>query len=171
MFNHDLEDPSAKTAAAARRTQDSCQRCLTVLPRRLDWAGAQNALHVLTRMALLNSNTISMKMMMVFKLFLIYGWVHGNVGNARLAAAAVKKLRDKTSAKKANRAKGFLYLGELFEHQPCMDQPDTLVTYDMTGFLQQCLDRYVELAGGDVKFKKVSTPLISGRAHCKTHVG
>ena len=88
---------------------------------------------------------------------------HENVGNARLAAAAVKKLRDKTSAKKANRAKGFSYIDELFQHQPCMDKPVTLVTYDMTGFLKQCLDRYVELAGGNVQFKKVSTPFQDDR--------
>ena len=88
---------------------------------------------------------------------------HENVGNARPAAAAVKKLRDKTSAKKANRAKGFSYLDELFQHQPCMDKPVTLVTCDMTGFLKQCLDRYVELVGGNVQFKKVSTPFQDDR--------
>ena len=32
------------------------------------------------------------------------------------------------------------------------------VEYDMRQFLQQCLDRYVELAGPNIKFKKVSTP-------------
>ena len=32
------------------------------------------------------------------------------------------------------------------------------VEYDMKQFLQQCIDRYVELAGPNVKFKKVSTP-------------
>ena len=32
------------------------------------------------------------------------------------------------------------------------------VEYDMRQFLQQCIDRYVELAGPNVKFKKVSTP-------------
>ena len=101
-----------------------------------------------------------MKTMIRFRLFLFF---HENVGNARLAAAAVKKLRDKTSAKKANRAKGFSYLDELFQHQPCMDKPVTLVTYDMTGFLKQCLDRYVELAGGNVQFKKVSTPFQDDR--------
>ena len=44
-----------------------------------------------------------------------------------------------------------------------MDKPVTLVTYDMTGFLKQCLDRYVELAGGDIQFKKVSTPFQDDR--------
>ena len=44
-----------------------------------------------------------------------------------------------------------------------MDKPVTLVTYDMTGFLQQRLDRYIELAGGDAKFKKVSTPFQDDR--------
>ena len=32
------------------------------------------------------------------------------------------------------------------------------VEYDMRQFLQQCIDRYVELAGPNVKFKKVTTP-------------
>ena len=32
------------------------------------------------------------------------------------------------------------------------------VEYDMRQFLQQCIDRYVELAGPNVKFKKVATP-------------
>ena len=78
---------------------------------------------------------------------------HDKVGNARLVAAAVKKLRDKSSAKKAIERR----------HQPCMDKPVTVVTYGMTGFLQQCLDRCVELAGGNVKFKKVSTPFQDDR--------
>ena len=33
----------------------------------------------------------------------------------------------------------------------------------MTGFLKQCLDRSVELAGGKVQFKKVSTPFQDDR--------
>ena len=32
------------------------------------------------------------------------------------------------------------------------------VEYDMRQFLQQCIDRYVELAGPNVKFKKVTAP-------------
>ena len=32
------------------------------------------------------------------------------------------------------------------------------VEYDMRQFLQQCIGRYVELAGPNVKFKKVATP-------------
>ena len=44
-----------------------------------------------------------------------------------------------------------------------MDKPVTLVTYNMTGFLNQCLDRYVELAGGKIQFKKVSTPFQDDR--------
>ena len=120
-------------------------------------SGTQNAIHASTKMVLLNSIGISTKTMIMFKLF-PFLWVgttyffHENVANARLAAAAVKKVRDKTLAKKANRAKGFSYIDELFEHQPCMNKPVTLVVYDMTGFLQQC--RYVELAGGNVQFRK-----------------
>ena len=44
-----------------------------------------------------------------------------------------------------------------------MDKPVTLVTYDMIGFLKTLLDRYVELAGGNIQFKKVSTPFQDDR--------
>ena len=39
-----------------------------------------------------------------------------------------------------------------------MSKPVTTVTYDMRSFLQQCLDRYVDLAPSPVTFKKVTTP-------------
>ena len=29
-----------------------------------------------------------------------------------------------------------------------MDKPVTVATYNMTGFLQQCLDKYIDLSGG-----------------------
>ena len=39
-----------------------------------------------------------------------------------------------------------------------MNKPVTVVEYDMTGFFQQCIGRYIELAGKDVKLKNVATP-------------
>ena len=39
-----------------------------------------------------------------------------------------------------------------------MAKPVTIVEYDMTGFLQQCIDRYKELAGNNVNLKTVATP-------------
>ena len=130
---------------------------LTALPKRLGWAGCgvRNAFHALRRMVMLSNISTSMTRMSnpncSLSLCWGYAFLHESVGNARLAAAAVNKLRDKSSAKKTNRAKGFSYLDELVEHQPCMDKPVTAVTNDMTGCLH---------AGGNVKFKKVSTPFL-----------
>ena len=39
-----------------------------------------------------------------------------------------------------------------------MAKPVTIVEYDMTGFLQRCIDRYKELAGNNVNLKTVATP-------------
>ena len=73
--------------------------------------------------------------------------------------AAAKKIRDKSGAKKAARAQGFTFLDELEQQKSkCMTKNVNTVEYDMRQFLQQCIDRYVELAGPNVKFKKVSTP-------------
>ena len=73
--------------------------------------------------------------------------------------AAAKKIRDKSGAKKAARAQGFTFLDELEQQKSkCMTKNVNAVEYDMRQFLQQCIDRYVELAGQNVKFKKVSTP-------------
>ena len=191
VFNHDIEDPSDKTAAAARRTQDFWEHypkhgvvvCQHEQPRRkfrrtpakeiglgrvrytecnpcFDKDGAaQQSWHF-------DEDDEHLQTVRFLWVGTTY-FFHETVGNARLVAAAVKKLRDKTSAKKANRAKGFSCIDELFEHQPCMDKPVKLVTFDMTGFLQQCLDRYVELAGRHQVQKGIHT--ISRRPHCKTH--
>ena len=73
--------------------------------------------------------------------------------------AAAKKIRDKSGAKKAARAQGFTFLDELEQQKSkCMTKNVNTVEYDMRQFLQQCIDRYIELAGPNVKFKKVSTP-------------
>ena len=86
-------------------------------------------------------------------------FVDKSISNPTQALAAAKKIRDKSGAKKAARAQGFTFLDEL-EHQrtSCMTKNVNTVKYDMKQFLQQCIDRYVELAGPNVKFKKVSTP-------------
>jgi hypothetical protein len=75
----------------------------------------------------------------------------------KAALASIK--RDKGEAKKKARAQGFSYLDQLFEDQPCMTKPVTVMLYDMKPFLQSCVDRYVQLAGRDAKpIKKVATP-------------
>ena len=77
--------------------------------------------------------------------------------NPKLALASIK--RDKGEAKKKARAQGFSYLDQLFEDQPCMNKPVTVMIYDMKPFLQSCVDRYTQLAGRDAKpLKHVSTP-------------
>ena len=37
----------------------------------------------------------------------------------------------------------------------------TTVTYNMEAFLESCVQRYVELAGGDVQLKYVATPFLT----------
>ena len=74
------------------------------------------------------------------------------------ALAAAKKIRDTSGAKKAARAQEFSFLDELEQQKSkCMTKNVNTVEYDMRFFLQQCIDRYVELAGPNAKFKKVST--------------
>ena len=86
-------------------------------------------------------------------------FVDKSISNPTKALAAAKKIRDKSGAKKAARAQGFTFLDELEHHRTsCMTKNVNTVEYDMKQFLQQCIDRYVELAGPNVKFKKVSTP-------------
>ena len=67
--------------------------------------------------------------------------------------------RNKGEAKKKARAEGFSYMDQLFENQPCMTKPVTVMKYDMKPFLQSCVDRYVKLAGKDAKpLKHAATP-------------
>ena len=68
-------------------------------------------------------------------------FIDRSVSDPKVAVAAVKRLRDKGQAKKAARAQGFTFLDQLEENQPCMSVPVTTVTYDMKGFLEQCLAR------------------------------
>ena len=86
-------------------------------------------------------------------------FVDKNVIDPAIALAAAKKIRDKSGAKKAARAQGFTVSDELEKNKSkCMFKTVNTVEYDMKQFLQQCIDRYVQLAGPDVKFKSVSTP-------------
>ena len=91
---------------------------------------------------------------------LFCGQVHPNsFKSLSKALAAAKKIRDKSGAKKAARAQGFTFLDELEQRKSkCMTKNVNTVDYDMKQFLQQCVDRYVELAGPNFKFKKVETP-------------
>ena len=75
------------------------------------------------------------------------------------AVVSAKKIRDKSGAKKAARAQRFTFLDELEKNKTKrMTKNVNAVVYDMKQFLQQCIDRYVELAGPKVTFKKISTP-------------
>ena len=86
-------------------------------------------------------------------------FVDKSIQDPSKALAAAKKVRDKSGAKKAARAQGFTFLDELEQHKSkCTTKNVNTVEYDMRQFLQQCIDRYVELAGPNVKFKKVTTP-------------
>ena len=71
-----------------------------------------------------------------------------------MAVAAVKKIRDKSQAKKAARAQGFTFLDQLEEDQGCMNKPVTRVEYDMRGFLRQCLEKYESLVDHPVNSRR-----------------
>ena len=58
------------------------------------------------------------------------------------ALAAVKKVRDKTKAKKAARKQAFYDVNQLDAGKGCMTAPTKQVVYDMSSFLQQAIDRY-----------------------------
>ena len=89
-----------------------------------------------------------------------------SINNASQALAAAQKIRDKSGAKKAARAQGLTFLDELEQHKSkCTTKNVNTVEYDMKQFLQQCLNRYVELAGPNIKLKKVSTPFQMIRLH------
>ena len=85
-------------------------------------------------------------------------FIDKHISDPKMAVAAVKKLRDKSQAKKAARAQGFTFLDQLEEDQGCVNKPVTRVEYDTRGFLRQCLEKYESLVGHPVKFKTVNTP-------------
>ena len=84
----------------------------------------------------------------------------------KAALASIK--RDKGEAKKKARAQGFSYLDQLFEDQPCMTKPVTVMIYDMKPFLQSCVDRYIQLAGRDVQAVEECLNTVPRRAHCSS---
>ena len=93
------------------------------------------------------------------------------IPDPKVAVAAVKRIRDKTKAKKAARAQGFTFLDQLEEQQGCMTKPVTTVKYDMRGFLRQCLERYESLVKKPVTYRKVSTPFHDDKIASKTYRG
>ena len=79
--------------------------------------------------------------------------------NGITAMAAVKRVRDKTKAKRAARKQAFYDINQLDEGKGCMFSPTRQVVYDMSSFLHQAIDRYKELAGPEYHNpKKVETP-------------
>ena len=73
--------------------------------------------------------------------------------------AAVKRIRDKTAAKKQARQTGFYDVNRLSDGKGCMYRPTRGVIYDMSSFLQEAVDKYRQLAGPEFQhLKKVSTP-------------
>ena len=75
------------------------------------------------------------------------------------ALAAVKKVRDKTKAKKAARKQAVYDVNQLDAGKGCMTAPTKQVVYDMSSFLQQAINRYKELAGPEFhNLKKAATP-------------
>ena len=75
------------------------------------------------------------------------------------ALAAVKRVRDKNSAKKEARKHAFYDVNQLSDHKGAMYAPTKQVVYDMSSFLQQAVDRYKELTGPEWHhLKKVTTP-------------
>ena len=86
-------------------------------------------------------------------------YLMSNEHNGITAMAAVKRVRDKTKAKKAARKQAFYDVNQLDEGRGCMTSPTRQVIYDMSSFLQQAIDRYKELAGPEFhNLKKVATP-------------
>jgi hypothetical protein len=61
-----------------------------------------------------------------------------------------------------------MYLGcNVIKHEILLPDKMTAraVTYDMEFFLEQCMARYVQVAGGDVHFKEVKTPFLPDDPH------
>ena len=189
VFDHKIEDPASKPAAAARRTQDYWTHFPErgtfvhhrVQPRRrfeISPAGVEGLFEPgdlryteyvpCTEGSVANDAGGSSHVWRDTKIDrqqgLPFWWTGGTyfidrcVSDPKMAVAAVKKIRDKSQAKKAARAQGFTFLDQLEEDQGCMNKPVTRVEYDMRGFLRQCLEKYENLVDHPVKFKTVSAP-------------
>eukprot|EP00439_Symbiodinium_sp_Y106_P001621 s6239_g1.t1 len=61
--------------------------------------------------------------------------------------AAVKRIRDKNSAKKEARKQAFYDVSQLSSGKGCMTQPVNIIEYDMKSFLEQAVQKYKDLAG------------------------
>ena len=86
-------------------------------------------------------------------------YLFGSQHNEQTAMAAIKRIRDKTAAKKQARQTGFYDVNQHSDGKGCMYQPTRGVVYDMSSFLQQAVDKYRQLAGPEFQhLKKVSTP-------------
>ena len=86
-------------------------------------------------------------------------FLFGSQHTEQTAMAAVKRIRDKTAAKKQARQTGFYHVNQLSDGKGCMYQLTRGVVYDMSSFLQQAVDKCRQLAGPEFQhLKKVSTP-------------
>ncbi|CAE7245792.1 unnamed protein product [Symbiodinium sp. CCMP2592] len=75
------------------------------------------------------------------------------------AVAAVKRLRDKNTAKKEARKQAFYDISQLSSGTGCMKQPVNIIEYDMKSFLEQAVQKYKDLAGPKYHtLKSASTP-------------
>ena len=63
------------------------------------------------------------------------------------AMAAVKRIRDKNSAKKEARKQAFYDVSQLSSGKGCMTKPVNIIEYDMKSFLEQAIQKYKDLAG------------------------
>ena len=87
-------------------------------------------------------------------------FLFGSQHTEQTAMAAVKRIRDKTAAKKQARQTGFFDVNQLSDGKACTYQPTRGVVYDMSSFLQHAVDKYCQLAGPEFQhLKKVSTLL------------
>ncbi|CAE7301823.1 unnamed protein product [Symbiodinium sp. CCMP2592] len=75
------------------------------------------------------------------------------------ALAAVKRIRDKNTAKKEARKQAFYDISQLSSGTGCMKQPVNIIEYDMKSFLEQAVQKYKDLAGPKYHtLKSASTP-------------
>ncbi|CAE7767551.1 unnamed protein product [Symbiodinium sp. CCMP2592] len=75
------------------------------------------------------------------------------------AVAAVKRIRDKNTAKKEARKQAFYDISQLSSGTGCMKHPVNIIEYDMKSFLEQAVQKYKDLAGPKYHtLKSASTP-------------
>ncbi|CAE7441018.1 MBF1B [Symbiodinium sp. CCMP2592] len=75
------------------------------------------------------------------------------------AVAAVKRIRDKNTAKKEARKQAFYDISQLSSGTGCMKQPVNIIEYDMKSFLEQAVQKYKDLPGPKYHtLKSASTP-------------